>query len=187
MGEMGGGRAAGSQPPAVSGQGGGQKKVVNEYNRIFDDNVLLINPKYDCSDKELHQRNGFKSAGANIYSFFSNGDKAVFVNDVFKPDRLGDFTKDNQGQIKNMLKAQNKMCFDKRAGAAGDKLKPISLKKGSTHLSSQFQASNSIQPSRTNVSNGTLARQAMSNTNLSSLGTSQFAEGGNMSILDESN
>lgn len=74
--------------------------------------MILINPKYDCSDKELHQRNGFKSAGKNLHSFFSNGDKAVFVEGVFKPDRLGEFTKDDQGQIKHTILEARRQNFE---------------------------------------------------------------------------
>ena len=34
--------------------------------RTFDDNVMLINPAIDASDKELHARNGFKTASKNL-------------------------------------------------------------------------------------------------------------------------
>ena len=63
--------------------------------RIFADNIIVLNPNIDCSDKEMHQRNGFKGAGKNLVSFLKNGDKALFVKDVFMPSRLGEYTKDN--------------------------------------------------------------------------------------------
>lgn len=94
--------------------------------RIFDDNVILINPRVDCSDKEMHQRNGFKSAGQNLFSFFKNGNKAHFSANVFKPQQLGEFTKDNQGVIKHMTGEANKPQFIGREGAfGGGTLEPI--------------------------------------------------------------
>ena len=63
--------------------------------RIFNDNVILVNPNIDCSDKEMYQRNGFKSAGKNLTSFLKNGDTAVYMNDVVIPSEFGLLTKDN--------------------------------------------------------------------------------------------
>ena len=65
--------------------------------RIFNDNVLLVNPNIDCSDKEMYMRNGFKSAGTNLTSFLKNGDTAVYMNDVIIPSEFGKLTKDAQG------------------------------------------------------------------------------------------
>jgi hypothetical protein len=57
-----------------------KKKVYqNEQKRIYNDNVILINPLIDCSDKELHQRNGFLTTNKLLVSFLKNGDKAVHV------------------------------------------------------------------------------------------------------------
>ena len=53
--------------------------------RIFADNFVVLNPNVDCSDKEMHLRNGFKGEGKNLESFLKNGDKALFVkDDVFE-------------------------------------------------------------------------------------------------------
>ena len=73
-----------------------------EQNRIklYDDATFLINPNVDCSDKELHHKNGYKSAGKNLHSFIKNGDQAVFVRDVFRPKEFGKVTKDNAGSTK---------------------------------------------------------------------------------------
>lgn len=49
-------------------------KFKKESENIYDDACMLINPNVDCSDKELHQKNGFKTAGKNLYSFIKNGD-----------------------------------------------------------------------------------------------------------------
>jgi len=56
-----------------------------KYARFFDDNVLLVNPTIDCSDKEMHQRNGFKTNGDNVYNYFKNNDQALFIKEVFRP------------------------------------------------------------------------------------------------------
>ena len=90
-----------------------QVKTQLKYQRYFDDNVILINPIVDCSDKELHQRNGFKSTGENLYSFLKNGDKATFVDNVFKPKRLGELTKDNFGVVKMISNAIRPQNFNK--------------------------------------------------------------------------
>jgi hypothetical protein len=65
--------------------------------RIFNDNVILVNPNIDCSDKELYYRNGFKSAGKNLTSFLKNGDTAVYMKDVEIPLKFGQLTKDITG------------------------------------------------------------------------------------------
>ena len=70
--------------------------------RIFDDNVMLINPAIDASDKELHARNGFKTASKNLVQFIEQGDQATFANNIFRPQSLGTLTKDNIGSVKNI-------------------------------------------------------------------------------------
>ena len=79
--------------------------------RNFDNNVVVLNPNVDCSDKELHQRNGFKGVGRNLVSFLKNGDKVLFVKDVFQPAKLGQFTKDNSGIVKHIFEQQKKPNF----------------------------------------------------------------------------
>lgn len=44
--------------------------------RIFDDNVLLINPMIDASNKQIYALNGYKTAHKNVVCFITNGDKA---------------------------------------------------------------------------------------------------------------
>ena len=90
--------AAGPQTPQSSSTPTLKNNL--KFQRYFEDNIILINPMVDCSDKELHQRNGFKSTGENLYTFFKNGDKATFVQNVFKPSKLGELTKDNFGTVK---------------------------------------------------------------------------------------
>ena len=78
---------------------------------IYDDAAFLINPNVDCSDKELHHKNGYKSAGKNLHSFIKNGDQAVFVRDVFRPARFGNLTKDSYGSTKVTIKNQHAPDF----------------------------------------------------------------------------
>lgn len=52
-------------------------------------------------------KNGFKTAGKNLYNFISNGDQAVFVRDVFRPAQLGKLTKDNMGSNKLVIKKKH--------------------------------------------------------------------------------
>ena len=74
----------------------------------------MINPNVDASDKELHARNGYKTAGKNLVSFLKNGDQATFARDVFRPARLGDLTKDNAGATKSVGSLEHKPEFKGR-------------------------------------------------------------------------
>ncbi len=74
----------------------------------------MINPNVDASDKELHARNGYKTAGKNLVSFLKNGDQATFARDVFRPARLGDLTKDNHGATKSVGALEHKPEFKGR-------------------------------------------------------------------------
>lgn len=77
-----------------------ERKFQFKNQRLFEDNIILINPMVDCSEKEIHQRNGFKSAGQNLVSFLQNGGTGCNADKVFIPERLGEMTKDNMGTIK---------------------------------------------------------------------------------------
>ena len=90
-----------------------KQKYNFKMQRYFDDNVIVLNPNIDCSDKELHQRNGFKGVGKNLVSFLKNGDKVLFVKDVFRPTQLGAFTKDNSGVISHVFEHKKNPNFKK--------------------------------------------------------------------------
>ena len=53
--------------------------------RTFDENIILVNPNVDASDKEMHFKNDFKTAGKNMVSFLKNGDRGVYAKDLFRP------------------------------------------------------------------------------------------------------
>ena len=71
--------------------------------RIFDDNVVLIKPTVDASDKEIYARNGYRTAAKNLVHFLESGSRAKFTDNVFKPKFLGDFTSNNNGIVKNVV------------------------------------------------------------------------------------
>ena len=57
--------------------------------RVFHDNVILINPNIDSSDKELHQRNGFKSTGKHLVSFLKNHGRVFSMKNIKEPKMFG--------------------------------------------------------------------------------------------------
>jgi hypothetical protein len=57
--------------------------------RIFNDDVVLINPNIDASDKEIYKRNGYKNIGKNLVAFINNGESSMNSKNVFKPLRFG--------------------------------------------------------------------------------------------------
>lgn len=70
--------------------------------RQFDDNVILIKPNIDASDKEIYAKNGYRTASKNLVNFLESENRGSYIEHIFKPKHLGDFTNDNQGIIKNV-------------------------------------------------------------------------------------
>ena len=68
-------------------------------NRIFTDNVFLVCPQYDTSEKELFHRNGYRNPQGNLIKFLQNDDIITHRLDlkVNMPKKLGQFTKDCYG------------------------------------------------------------------------------------------
>lgn len=79
-----------SQTPQANDQ---PKTNVTMFKRFFDDNVLLINPIVDCSNKELHQRNGFKPIASSLMAFYKKGEENAMPS--FKPDQFASLRKNN--------------------------------------------------------------------------------------------
>lgn len=48
-------------------------KFIKQTTKLFNDNVLLINPNVDASDKEILIRNNFKSNSKALVNFIKNG------------------------------------------------------------------------------------------------------------------
>lgn len=110
------------KPPLVPGSGDtplmiappDKKKFLVQQERTFDDNCILINPNIDASDKELHARNGYKTASKNLITFLQNGDQAVFMKNVIRPVNFGQLTKDNLGTSKSIGGLEFKPKFKKK-------------------------------------------------------------------------
>lgn len=65
---------------------------------MFEQQAVLIKPNIDASDKELHMRNKFNHQSKNMEQFIQAAYKdSDFVKQVFKPDRLGQLSKNYQG------------------------------------------------------------------------------------------
>ncbi len=63
---------------------------------VYDDNVVLIKPIVDASDKEIHMRNRFGHTSQNLLAFIQQSYKrSDFDRGIFKPKNLGEFSKDN--------------------------------------------------------------------------------------------
>ena len=67
--------------------------------RIHQNQCMLIDPRVDCSEKQLYVRNGLKNPFSNLQSWLVNGDKITHKLDqkIRVPEKLGMFTKDNFG------------------------------------------------------------------------------------------
>lgn len=76
-----------------------KNKFVQKPVRVYEGNTLLVKPQKDCSEKELFVRNGFKNPLGNCIKFLKNGDRIYHdVNmNVQKPEKFGEYTKDNHG------------------------------------------------------------------------------------------
>lgn len=79
--------------------------------RIFDDNVILIKPQFDASDKEIYAKNGYRTAAKNLVNFLESGNRQKFAENVFKPKYLGDFTNNCEGVVKKVVPNTNKPDF----------------------------------------------------------------------------
>ena len=88
----------------------------------------------DASNKQIYALNGYKTAHKNLVTFVTNGDKATFVGDIFRPAKLGDFTKDNLGSVKNIGFHPNKKIELKVEGAPLKSVKKLKIKKRKTML-----------------------------------------------------
>ena len=57
-------------------------KVEYETKTVYQEgNMVLINPKYDCSEKQLFIRNGLKNPNRNLIRWMKNDDKITYKLD----------------------------------------------------------------------------------------------------------
>ncbi|CDW88586.1 UNKNOWN [Stylonychia lemnae] len=106
--------------------------------RVFDENVVLIKPQIDASDKEIYARNGYRTAAKNLVNFLESGNRGQFIENIFKPKYLGDFTSDNQGVIKTIQ--QNKIQPDYDLPYKEQKLHERLMKQSQTPQNSSGKA-----------------------------------------------
>ena len=66
---------------------------------LFENNVMLIKPVIDASDKELHLRNDMAYASKNLLRFIDANANVDYASDVYKPEKLGEMTRDNVGTV----------------------------------------------------------------------------------------
>jgi len=92
----------------------GDEKVNRMHKVIFDSRSILIKPKVDASDKELHRRNGMLNAQKNLTKYL-NENKTLSKNKLsFVPSKLGQLTKNNLGVKKNVIEMrQENVDLDK--------------------------------------------------------------------------
>ncbi len=80
--------------------------------KLYDDNIILIKPNIDASDKEIYARNGYRTASKNLVNFLESGNRGKFIENIFKPKYLGDFTNDNAGVHKSIKVNGNPRDFE---------------------------------------------------------------------------
>lgn len=82
--------------------------------KVYDNTTYLVNPSRDCGEKQLFMNNGYKNPMDNLVKFLKNGDRITFKNmtNVHKPDKLGQYTKDNFGYDFKSIQQANPKVFN---------------------------------------------------------------------------
>ena len=75
--------------------------------------VILIRPQVDASNKELHARNKFRNAEINLKEFLDREEDRTEKTDVFRPNKLGEFGKEVRGVRLNVADHENKPDFNR--------------------------------------------------------------------------
>ena len=76
---------------------------------------MVIKPEVDSSDKELHLRNDMAYASKNLKRFIDSNSNVNFAQNVFRPSKLGEMTRDNVGTVMDVHKKAKKPNFNKKA------------------------------------------------------------------------
>jgi hypothetical protein len=75
---------------------------------MFNDGIVLVNPNKDASENEIYFRNGFNSPANNIFRFVNAGDRFIMNSrNVFKPEKLGNYTKDYTGTYNSIVQRRH--------------------------------------------------------------------------------
>jgi len=64
--------------------------------------VILIKPTVDASDKQIYATNGYRTAAKNMVSFMESDQRNHYIEQVFVPKQLGDFSNNVQGVVKTL-------------------------------------------------------------------------------------
>lgn len=70
-----------------------QDKHLTHKLRIFNENIILIDPNIDASEKEIYARNGYRFVGKNLRAFGSLGTMPSYQKEVFVPSHIGKLSK----------------------------------------------------------------------------------------------
>lgn len=71
------------------------KQDINKWTRmkIYQGTVVMINPEYDASDKQIFAKNNFRTNAENIDMFLERSRaKEGGMQEMFKPKLLGDLS-----------------------------------------------------------------------------------------------
>lgn len=72
---------------------------------MYNDNVILINPVLDASEKTLFYLNGMNSDANRLKKFMHNGDRIrhTRLDGIHRPEKYGEYTKDHYGVVVRTL------------------------------------------------------------------------------------
>ena len=81
--------------------------------RIFTDNVIMINPVLDASEKSLFCLNGMNSDANRLKRFMHHGDRIrhTKLTGIHRPEKYGEYTKDHYGIVVRTIQEDRKPDF----------------------------------------------------------------------------
>ena len=87
-------------------------KVKTNLMRVFNDNVILIDPNVDASEKEIYARNGYRIEGKHLKQFAEHGEVPQYKKQGFQPSHFGKLSKNAAGQIVATNQKKRKPLFE---------------------------------------------------------------------------
>jgi hypothetical protein len=123
-----------------------QLDTVVKHKIAFENNVMLIKPTHDASDKEIHLRNDMGFASKNLLEFIANDENNHYRENIFQPEKLGNFTRDNVGTVKNVNVTRKKPDFSRNPG---DPLKKKRLKPPLAPIKEELETNTTVLTSKT--------------------------------------
>lgn len=79
-------------------------KPIQQWNQIklHEDNIFIIKPKYDASNKQIFAKNEYRSNAEQMFFLLDNMGRSE-EGLIFKPKYLGDFSQNYSGTVKNLI------------------------------------------------------------------------------------